>query len=88
MQKYRRFAEIPKAARGVNALSLWAKAELRHAISNPTRRSRSAVGGAERRAAREDVTLLTRNDRGFPAILSEIARNSRHFWLKRLPLAT
>jgi hypothetical protein len=43
MQKYRGFAGIPKAARGANALLLWAKAKLRHAVGNPTRRSRAAV---------------------------------------------
>jgi hypothetical protein len=38
MQKYRGFAEIPKAARRANAFSLWAKAELRHTVSNPAPR--------------------------------------------------
>src|ERR1700730_6118149 len=67
-------------------LSLWAEAKLRHALSSPAPRA-AAPRCAERRAAREGVTLLSRNDRGFPAILSEIVRNSRHFWLKRLPPA-
>jgi hypothetical protein len=44
MQKYRGFAEILKAARGTNALSLWVKSELRHAIDDAAPRGGSPVG--------------------------------------------
>jgi len=46
MQKYRGFAEIPKAALGADVFLLWAKTELRHALSNPAPRGRRPVGAS------------------------------------------
>src|SRR5207248_10258071 len=81
----RRFRKRHSARR---ALLLWAAADPGSPFKQSEAPQPQCTRSAEWRTARKGVTLLSRNDRGFPAILSEIAWNSRHFWLKRPPAVT